>query len=160
MTLIWLIALFPALPLLPVMRVDYIPGSNTVACLEYWPPLKSSKMNFSQLYTACTFVLTYFIPLPIMTLLYVRIGLKLRDAIREAADRPGFTQAQKTKRIIKMLAAVVACYALCFLPFHTLYFMIEIAKYQSRWVDPFTSFPVRLITLLSISAFIKVKIFI
>ncbi|XP_068744271.1 neuropeptide FF receptor 1-like isoform X2 [Montipora capricornis] len=68
------------------------------------------------------------------TMLAISIGLKLRQATKEGGDRPGFTQAQATKRIIKMLSAVVICYALCFLPFHTFYFMFDSGELQSRQV--------------------------
>lgn len=127
MLLIWLTALLPAFPLLGVMTVIPIPSG--VACVEDWP--QTMGMPYSKIYLLCTFGLTYAIPLPIMIFIYIKIGLKLRQAIKEGADRPGFTQAQATKRIIKMLAAVVVCYALCFLPFHTLYFMMDFGGYKS-----------------------------
>lgn len=128
MLLIWLIALLPALPMLGVMTTE--PSPAGVACKEDWPI--TTGFPYSKIYLLCTFALTYAIPLPIMILIYIKIGVKLRKAIKEGADRPGFTQAQATKRIIKMLAGVVVCYALCFLPFHTLYFMIDFGEYQSR----------------------------
>lgn len=128
MLLIWLTALLPAFPLLGVMAIIPKPTGG-VACLEVWP--QTTGMPYSKIYLLCTFALTYTIPLPIMILIYIKIGIKLRQAIKEAADRPGFTQAQATKRIIKMLAAVVVCYALCFLPFHTLYFMMDFGGYKS-----------------------------
>lgn len=130
MLLIWLIALLPALPMLGVMTTEPYPAG--VACKEDWPI--TTGMPYYKIYLLCTFALTYAIPLPIMILIYIKIGVKLRKAIKEGADRPGFTQAQATKRIIKMLAAVVVCYALCFLPFHTLYFMMDFGEYQSRYM--------------------------
>ncbi|RMX54413.1 hypothetical protein pdam_00013897 [Pocillopora damicornis] len=136
MLLIWLIALLPALPMLGVMTTEPYPAG--VACKEDWPI--TTGMPYSTIYLLCTFALTYAIPLPIMILIYIKIGVKLRKAIKEGADRPGFTQAQATKRIIKMLAAVVVCYALCFLPFHTLYFMIDFGEYQSRFFPILQSF--------------------
>jgi len=131
MLLIWLTALLPAFPLLGVMAIIPKPTGG-VACLEVWP--QTTGMPYSKIYLLCTFALTYTIPLPIMILIYIKIGIKLRQAIKEAADRPGFTQAQATKRIIKMLAAVVVCYALCFLPFHTLYFMMDFGGYKSTYM--------------------------
>ncbi|KAL9984674.1 hypothetical protein ACROYT_G006998 [Oculina patagonica] len=131
MLLIWLTALLPALPLLGVMITVPYPGGG-VACIEDWP--QTTGMPYYKIYLLCTFALTYTIPLPIMILIYIKIGIKLRQAISEAADRPGFTQAQATKRIIKMLAAVVVCYALCFLPFHTLYFMMDFGGFKSTYI--------------------------
>ena len=128
MLLIWLTALLPAFPMLGVMKIVSTPAG--VSCNEFWP--ETSGFPYQKIYLLCTFALTYAIPLPIMILIYIKIGLKLRQAIKEGADRPGFTQAQATKRIIKMLSAVVVCYALCFLPFHTLYFMIDFGGYKSR----------------------------
>ena len=128
MVLIWLTALLPAFPMLGVMNIVESPAG--VSCVESWP--ETTGFPYAKIYLLCTFALTYAIPLPIMILIYIRIGLKLRQAIKEGADRPGFTQAQATKRIIKMLSAVVICYALCFLPFHTLYFMMDFGGYQSR----------------------------
>ena len=104
--------------------------SRGESCMESWP--ETTGLPYAKIYLLCSFALTYAIPLPIMIFFYIRIGLKLRQAIKEGADRPGFTQAQATKRIIKMLAAVVVCYALCFLPFHTLYFMMDFGGYSSR----------------------------
>lgn len=120
LALIWLIALFPAFPMLGVMKQTYRFHKNgEAACTEEWP---DPKLNIA--YTVASFLLTYAIPLPMIIILYIRIGLKLREAIKDAADRPGFHAAQQTTRIIKMLVAVVVCYALCYLPFHTLYFTV------------------------------------
>ena len=127
--LIWLIALLPAFPMLGVMRLE-TSETGVVRCIEDWPRIDG--FHNSRIYVLCTFALTYAIPLPLMILIYLKIGFKLRQAIKEGADRPGFTQAQATKRIIKMLGAVVVCYALCFLPFHTWYFMIDFGGYTSR----------------------------
>ena len=122
--MIWLTALLPALPNLGAS------SSNGERCEESWP----TGFPYAEIYLLCSFALTYAIPLPIMIIIYIKIGLKLRQATKEGGDRPGFTQAQATKRIIKMLSAVTLCYALSFLPFHTLYFMIDFGGFQSRQV--------------------------
>ncbi|XP_068711779.1 neuropeptide Y receptor type 2-like isoform X2 [Montipora foliosa] len=113
--MIWLTALLPALPILGAS------SPNGERCEESWP----TGFPYEKIYLLCSFALTYAIPLPIMIIIYIKIGLKLRQATKEGGDRPGFIQAQATKRIIKMLSVVVICYALCFLPFHTFYFMFD-----------------------------------
>ena len=128
MLLIWLTALLPAFPILGV--VNFVSSPNGERCEESWP----TGFPYAEIYLLCSFALTYAIPLPIMIIIYIKIGLKLRQATKEGGDRPGFTQAQATKRIIKMLSAVVICYALCFLPFHALYFIIDFGGFQSRQV--------------------------
>lgn len=129
MVLIWLTALLPALPILGVM--NFVRYPNGESCQESWP----TGFPYPKIYMLCSFALTYAIPLPILIVIYIKIGIKLRQAIKDGADRPGFTQAQATKRIIKMLSAVVICYALCFLPFHTLYFLIDFGDFQfSRYM--------------------------
>lgn len=142
--LIWLIALFPAFPMLGVMELNYTYHKNGgAACVEDWPhPMLNNA------YTVASFLLTYAIPLPMIIILYIRIGLKLREAIKDAADRPGFHAAQQTTRIIKMLVAVVVCYALCYLPFHALYFSIlagHFTRYVCRICLTFLSYEVWLI---------------
>lgn len=122
--MIWLTALLPALPILGAS------SPNGERCEESWP----TGLPYAEIYLLCSFALTYAIPLPVMIIIYIKIGLKLRQATKEGGDRPGFTQAQATKRIIKMFSAVVICYALCFLPFHTLYFMIDFGGFQSRYI--------------------------
>ncbi|XP_031557227.1 neuropeptide FF receptor 2-like isoform X2 [Actinia tenebrosa] len=133
--LIWLIALFPAFPMLGVMKQSYTwHKDGQPACMEDWP---DQKLNVA--YTVASFLLTYAIPLPMIIILYIRIGLKLREAIKDAADRPGFHAAQQTTRIIKMLVAVVVCYALCYLPFHTLYFTVS-SGHRTRYTDILNSY--------------------
>lgn len=126
MVLIWLTALLPALPILGVM--NFVRSPNGESCQESWP----TGIPYPRIYLLCSFALTYAIPLPILIVIYIKIGMKLRQAIKDGADRRGFTQAQATKRIIKMLSAVVICYALCFLPFHILYFLIDFGDFQFR----------------------------
>ena len=126
--MIWLTALLLALPILGVM--NFVSSPNGERCEESWP----TGFPYAEIYLLCSFALTYAIPLPVMIIIYIKIGLKLRQATKEGGDRPGFTQAQATKRIIKMLSAVVICYALCFLPFHTFYFMFDAGEFQSRQV--------------------------
>jgi hypothetical protein len=130
--LIWLIALFPAFPMLGVMKhtYNYRPDGKA-SCIEEWPDGPYSALNTA--YTVGSFVLTYAIPLPMIIILYIRIGLKLQEAIKDAADRPGFHAAKMTTRIIKMLVAVVVCYALCYLPFHILYFTL-LSGYRTKYV--------------------------
>ncbi|XP_001631778.2 neuropeptide Y receptor type 2 isoform X2 [Nematostella vectensis] len=122
--LVWLIGMLPAFPMLGVLELVETPRGPT--CTETWPDMDfgatiNSKLSFA--YTIASFVLTYAVPLPLIIILYIRIALKLREAIKDAADRPGFQAAQQTRKIIKMLVAVVVCYALCYLPFHGMVFL-------------------------------------
>lgn len=116
-----------ALPMIPVYNLFFIYGADR--CYELWPgDTADEKENYGNAYMIGSFLLTWAIPLPIIIALYIKIGLKLKEAMRDAADRPGFRAAQATKKIIRMLLAVVICYALCFLPLNVVNFVIYMGK--------------------------------
>ena len=78
---------------------------------------------FPHVFEAST-VLFFFVPLLVLTLLYVRIGLRLRRHARRSVARAslrgrnsGILSARRA--VIRMLVAVVAAFFICWAPFHT-----------------------------------------
>ncbi|KAK3107473.1 hypothetical protein FSP39_015343 [Pinctada imbricata] len=82
---IWVFSLAVSLVVVPVARVQKV-GINNVACNEFWPDI-----THKQVYTMAIFLLTYAIPLIILTISYSVVGFLLwkrtspgnRDHVRD-----------------------------------------------------------------------------
>ncbi|XP_054710937.1 tachykinin-like peptides receptor 99D [Uloborus diversus] len=81
-----------------------------------------------KVYNHILVTLQYFLPLCLITMVYITIGIKLRDT-----KTPGNTQSDRDanilknrKKVIKMLFIVVLLFALCWLPFQMYNILQEI----------------------------------
>ena len=109
---VWLLAVVVGLPFFFVTST-YI-YLDTVHCGEIgWPTL-----TYQKVYTVCSFVLTYAVPLPLMAVWYAIVVYKLEKTADEQSDKEGFRVAQAKGKVIRMLIMVVLAYFSCFLPYH------------------------------------------
>ena len=118
-----------ALPMIAVNNEILYGGAYR--CAEIWPGTPAEQLEYGNIYMVGSFLLTWALPLPVVIALYIKIGLKLKEAMRDAADRPGFKAAQATNKIIRMLLMVVICYAICFLPLNVINIVIYMGGVQS-----------------------------
>nr|XP_023838812.1 neuropeptide Y receptor type 4 [Salvelinus alpinus] len=86
----------------------FSPFSDHVICLEKWPTERHRLA-----YTTSLLLFQYCLPLLLVLLCYLRIFLRLRRR-RDVVERS--RKARGAQRINAMLAAIVAAFALCWLP--------------------------------------------
>ncbi|XP_069097003.1 neuropeptide Y receptor type 4-2-like [Pleurodeles waltl] len=83
------------------------------ACMEHWP-----SVQHRLIYTTFMFVFQYCVPLFFIFLCYLRIYLRLRRR-KDLFERSEYnSRMSHIKRVNVMLAAMVAAFALCWLPFY------------------------------------------
>jgi hypothetical protein len=84
--------------------------------------------TYREVYTACSFVLTYAMPLPLMAIWYAVVIFKLEKAARENSDQEGFKVAKAKGKVVRMLIMVVVAYFVCYLPYHVLWLWYEFGE--------------------------------
>ncbi|KAM8773910.1 neuropeptide Y receptor type 4-2 isoform 1-T3 [Rhynchonycteris naso] len=120
---IWLIACFLSLPFLANSVLENVFHKNhskalefladKVVCTESWP-LDHQRI----IYTTFLLLFQYCIPLAFILVCYVRIYQRLRKRRRAFHKGAYSLQAWQMKRINAILAAMVAAFALLWLPLH------------------------------------------
>lgn len=107
--------------------------AGLIACQETW-----ENPNDRKIYTVFLFVITYLIPLLILSITYSIVGILLwkrispgnRDHVRD------LQQLRSKRKVVKMLIIVVAMFGVCWFPLHLFILLIdfqpEIVQYVSR----------------------------
>ena len=118
---IWVLSFLVALPLIIVARVDRPSG----ACHEDWPT-----NDHKRAYTAVLAGLQYFVPLIIIAVAYIRIAgelflTKRRRSFTSPARTVEETRKQENKKIAKILATIVVSFAVCMLPTHVAWLLVD-----------------------------------
>jgi len=93
-------------------------------CAEDWNPLDT--MTAARTYTLCTFVLLYAIPLCSICYMYAAVVHRLWNQTVPGDQRTPQSRkkrSQARKRVLKMLIAIVLAFVLCWLPYHTFFFL-------------------------------------
>lgn len=114
----WVGAVIFVLPYVLALRLD---GSE---CMEHWPdPIASPKI-----YTLCSFVFLYAIPLVIISLFYALVARTLRNDIRfivemkfrsrSAIDEASLLKIKCNVRTVKTFVTAVFVFSVCLLPTH------------------------------------------
>lgn len=121
---IWLLSFIIASPLMIASEFrEQFQGST---CYEDWP-----SPSFKQGYTIALFILQYLLPLLTIAVAYIRIGIDLtRTKIRRASvSSRGDISARGTRdentKIIKILATIVILFAICMLPVHLAWMLLD-----------------------------------
>jgi len=117
---IWFLSFLVALPLIIVARVS--PSGD---CYEDWPTA-----DHKRVYTAVLAGLQYFVPLIIIAAAYVRIGGELffskrRSSFTSPAKTTEDVRKQENKKIAKILLTIVLSFAICMLPTHMAWILID-----------------------------------
>lgn len=117
---IWLLSFLVALPLIVVARVG-----PSGACHEDW-----TTDDHKRAYTAVLAGLQYFVPLIIIAGAYVRIGGELffskrRSSFTSPPRTAEEARKQENKKIAKILATIVVSFAVCMLPTHVAWMLVD-----------------------------------
>ncbi|KAG6460179.1 hypothetical protein O3G_MSEX011817 [Manduca sexta] len=118
--LLWMVALGSALP--QALQFGIRNHKGVTMCLQ-------TRVIIENSFEISTFVF-FFTPMVIITVLYLLIGLKLREtSITKEQNQKDFQSSkythnirrkhgQSTRRVIRMLVAVVIAFFICWAPFH------------------------------------------
>jgi hypothetical protein len=124
MVMIWVVSLIISIPLLVVMRVGIF--DNEYACYEDWRVFREfGATEFENGYTIALFVVLYGAPLPIISILYGAIIIRVwkRKIPGQPSVRGRQLQQRTKKNVLKMFMTVVLCFMICWLPYHVIFFI-------------------------------------
>ncbi|XP_054417962.1 pyroglutamylated RF-amide peptide receptor [Pteronotus mesoamericanus] len=136
---VWLVAVIVGAPLWHVQRLeikyDFLYEKQHVCCLEEWASPVHQKV-----YTTFILVILFLLPLVVMLSLYSRIGCELWIKKRVADSSVLGTMhgkemskvARKKKRAVLMMVTVVALFAVCWAPFHTVHMVLEYSDFEKE----------------------------
>ncbi|ESO05422.1 hypothetical protein HELRODRAFT_111311 [Helobdella robusta] len=139
-TCIWLLSLLLSSVQIFVGRVKVVNTDDklfeSVECTEIWPEPEDL---YCRLYTIYLFLVTYLLPLLILTYTYGMVSRKLwtRTAPGNADRSRDFQQLQSKKKVIKMLVLVVTFFGVCWLPLHLFFFVLNFYRDMDVvWTPP------------------------
>ena len=121
--LVWLASVMAALPQLFANNVVHDPD-GTIWCIEEWPqpfdPLQAPKH-----YTIVYLVALYLFPLAIIMAMYGRMLFTIwkRNVPGNSTEAATRSHRAARRKAGKMIAVVVVCFALCWLPYHVTFFL-------------------------------------
>lgn len=127
----WLISCVSSAPMLVANNVMEFEGWTL--CLEEWPsPLNS--MSASRAYTIALFVIFYLLPLVMISILYGTIIYTLwkRKSPGNCSANSARIFTRGKRKALKMFIAIVTCFALCWLPYHVIFF---ITGYSNKFYE-------------------------
>lgn len=124
---IWVLSFLLALPLIIVARVG-----PSGACHEDWPT-----NDYKRAYTAVLAGLQYFVPLIIIAVAYIRIGGELflskrRSSFTSPARTAEEARKEENKKIAKILATIVVSFAVCMLPTHVAWLLVDFGSQSEQ----------------------------
>ncbi|XP_058882564.1 prolactin-releasing peptide receptor-like [Acipenser ruthenus] len=116
MLLIWIVACCLAVPAMANTYYLELKDQGITICEEFW----EKKENQRQAYAFCLLLLTYFLPLLVILISYVRISVKLKNRVMPGSvtqTQAHWDKARK-KRTFSLLVIVVIVFGICWLPLH------------------------------------------
>lgn len=99
---------------------DLTPEHTIQGCVEKWPGSSAD----GTVYSVATFLLQYSLPLSIISYTYACIWSKLRKHVSPGGGHS--ERHRRRRKTTKMLAAVVAVFAVSWLPFHAFQLAVDI----------------------------------
>ena len=133
----WIVALalFSPYPF-SAKLVEYPEG---LSCLPRWKEAFGESSS-SENYLVSWFVIFIFIPLLLITILYITIYIKLKTqkVPGEQSANAGQQRQQRERNVLKMAIAIVLGFALCWLPFAILWLLFSFVS--DKWSCGFRYF--------------------
>lgn len=118
----WLIPVISSAPMFVTNKL--VTDEGIVLCVEEWPaPFDAD--NAPTDYTIILFVLFYLVPFIIMSSFYSCVIYKIwrRKAPGNRSSTACRVYSQSRQKALKMFMTIVACFALCWLPYHVTFFL-------------------------------------
>ncbi|XP_077999616.1 substance-P receptor-like [Glandiceps talaboti] len=94
---------------------EYYDHKTFYFCSEQYP-----SESFAKMWEICFLVVTYFLPLTVLTFTYSKIAIRLwgRHIPGNADESRDRDHSNSKQKVIKMLVVIVVMFALCWLPLH------------------------------------------
>ena len=115
MVIIWIAAFICVIPYIATLKYYKADG----ACYESWSELDSKR------YTISVFGLQYALPLTIISATYIMIAWELRKQVEPDPSPIQRIKIRENKKIVKMLLLLTITFAVCLLPFHLVFLIIQ-----------------------------------
>ncbi|XP_075210741.1 pyrokinin-1 receptor-like [Lycorma delicatula] len=128
--IIWILALCLAIPQALQVGIVYEKKNGTIVSEEY--KVCGVEPGFSSYSFGLSGVLFFLTPMLLITVLYILIGIRLQRSSQVArrglpesqssrylvrGSQRGYAQTRSTRRVVKMLVAVVVAFFICWAPF-------------------------------------------
>ncbi|KAM9179670.1 type-2 angiotensin II receptor [Mergus octosetaceus] len=118
-TVVWSLAGLSSLPTFYFRDTHYIKSLGVKACIMAFPHENYAKWSVGTAFLKNVF--GFFIPLTVITTCYIWIRRHLLKAQKFGKNK------QKMDKVLKLVAAVVVAFLICWLPFHILTFLDALA---------------------------------
>jgi len=110
-----------------------------IMCMANWPDGMTGKSDIEFWYNVCFMILTYFLPMSIITATYATIARELwgQQAIGAVPTAVQIETIKSKRRIVKMMMTLVVIFGVCWLPYH-IYFILSYTNPQinhSRYIQ-------------------------
>ncbi|MBN3295917.1 prolactin-releasing peptide receptor-like [Amia ocellicauda] len=116
MLFIWILACCLAVPAMANTYYLELKDQGITICEEFW----QSKESQRQAYAFCLLLITYFLPLLVILISYIRISVKLKNRVMPGSvtqTQADWDKARK-KRTFCLLVIVVVVFGISWLPLH------------------------------------------
>ena len=118
---IWIISVFMCSPLLYANKIEEYSGD--FYCFEEWPPHFMTGRD----YTVIQFTVLYALPLVVITALYSCIAVRVWHRTIPGHAAPNLNRGRRClearKQLLKLLIIIVSLFAICWLPYHVIFFL-------------------------------------
>ncbi|NXF00719.1 PRLHR protein, partial [Smithornis capensis] len=113
---IWLLSCTLAAPALVHTYHAEFPEHDFSICEEFWFHMKRDRLA----YAYSTLIITYVLPLAVISLSYLRISVKLKNRVVPGNVTQGQAEWDRARRrkTFRLLVLVVAAFGVCWLPLH------------------------------------------
>ncbi|MEE6496593.1 hypothetical protein FKM82_002428 [Ascaphus truei] len=118
--IVWGLAAVSSLPTFYFRNIYYIESLGVNACVMDFPQGKYSSWHVA--IALLKIMLGFFFPIIVIGTCYLLIGLHLKNAKGPVINK------QNRDRVLKMVAAVVVAFLICWLPFHVLTFLDALTR--------------------------------
>ncbi|XP_075468141.1 prolactin-releasing peptide receptor-like [Ascaphus truei] len=113
---IWLLSCLTAAPALAHTYHVEFPKLNFSICEEFWVGMEKKRLA----YAYSTLILTYALPLVVISLSYLRISVKLKNRVvpGNITNIQAEWDRARRKKTFRLLVLVVGAFGVCWLPLH------------------------------------------
>ena len=123
----WIIAMAVYSPCLFAFKLVEYPGG--LVCELSWKEVFGESSSFDH-YAMSTLIIFYLIPLVLIAILYIIIYIKLKSQKipGEQSANAGQQRQQRERNVLKMAIAIVLGFAVCWVPYIIVWFLVTFAS--------------------------------